>query len=254
MGWCDNTSGNYRFLAGIAPYSAGVAAMPGFEIVRVVLHEPAPCRPGFLLIDQHLGALGRPAQALCAVELRLPQPLSFQGFMDFNGGYRKLLAERDLLLDGVNPIARTNVAPAIQPPDEPALYAFSYTVPATDAPPTFVVAGAGDLRDQAVLAPEAVVRPGDTSLPALREKVNCVMAVMQERLLGLGMRWENVTTIGLYTVHNIQPLLADAILSPTGYAARHGVHWHFSHPPIADLAFEMDLRSVRREHRLRMGM
>jgi hypothetical protein len=261
----DNTHGNYRFLAGIAPYSAGVVAMPGFEIERAVLHTPTPYMQGFQLIDQYLTSLGRPPQALCAVELRLPQPLSFQGFIDFNVGYRDLLAGRDLLLDDVNPIARTNIAPAILPPDEPSLYAFSYTVRvpggAPDEPPTFVVAGAGDLRDQAVLSPQAVVRPGDSSLPALREKVGCVMAVMQERLLGLGMRWEDVTTVDLYTVHNIQPLLADAILSPTapggrppgGAAAQHGVHWFFSYPPIADLAFEMDLRGIRREHRLGLG-
>jgi hypothetical protein len=35
-----------------------------------------------------------------------------------------------------------------------------------------------------------------------------------------------------------------------GPAAIHGIHWHLSHPPIAGLIYEMDLRGVRREMRL----
>lgn len=56
----DNLSGNYRFLTGIAPYSAGVTAQPGYEIVRAVLARPLPWRDGFARIDKHLTTLGRP--------------------------------------------------------------------------------------------------------------------------------------------------------------------------------------------------
>jgi hypothetical protein len=248
----DHPQGNYRFLTGIAPYSAGVVTMPGYEIVRATLHTPLPYVEGFGLIDRYLAGLGRPVQALCAVELRLPQPLSFQGFIDFNLGYREQLASRTILVGDYNPVARTNIAPAVRPPSEPALYAFSYTLPLVDraASPTFVVAGAGDLRDQAVLAPSAVVRPGETSLEALHEKVACVMGCMQTRLDGLQMVWTQVTAVDLYTTHHIQPLLAADILAPIGAAVTHGIHWYYSHPPIVDLAFEMDLRGVRRELRL----
>jgi hypothetical protein len=245
----DHPIGNYRFLTGIAPYSAGVTAHAGYEIVRVTLQRPAPYRAGFQLIDRHLAERGRPVQALCAIELRLPAPLSFQGFIDFNVAYRALLAERAIFVGEYNPVARTNVAPAVAAPVEPSLYAFSYTAPAPAAPPTFVVAGAGDLRDQAILAPEAVVRPGDETLDGLREKVACVMAVMEERLTGLGLSWAHATTVNLYTTRNIHPLLAEAILARIGEAAAHGVHWYYSHPPIADLIFEMDLRGVRHEVR-----
>lgn len=244
----DNPPGNYRFLTGISPYSAGVVAMSGYEIVRVSLHTPIPYEQGFQLIDHYLAALGRPAQALCAMELRLPQALSFPGFVDFNVGYRAQLAKRNLLLGDYNPVARTNVAPAIQPPSAPALYAFCYTVAANGkVPSTFVVAGAGDLRDQADLSPAAVVRPGETSTHALIDKAHAVMRVMQERLDGLTMTWGRVTRINLYTTQPIQPLLATVIYPQVGLAARHGVHWFYSHPPIADLAFEMDLRGVRQE-------
>jgi hypothetical protein len=246
----DHIAGNYRFLRGIAPYSAGVVAHPGYELVRVTLHEPRSVDKGFALIDQHLASERRPPQALCAVELRLPAPLSFQGFIDFNSGYRTLLAERAILVGEQNPVARTNVAPVVAAPERPSLYAFTYTMPSDAAYSTFVVAGAGDLRDQAMLSPAAVVRPGETTLAALRAKIATVMQVMSERLAGLGMNWGNATAVGLYTAQNVQPLLAEMVLQPIGPAARYGLQWHFSHPPIADLVYEMDVRGVRRELRI----
>ena len=92
----DNPIGNYRFLTGIAPYSAGVVAMPGFEIVRATLQRPIPYQAGFDLIAAHLDTLDRPRAALCAVELRLPAPLTFAGFANFNAGYQSILAGWDL--------------------------------------------------------------------------------------------------------------------------------------------------------------
>src|SRR5689334_18261653 len=112
----DNPHGGYRFLTGIAPYSSGVLAAPGYEIVRVTLHAPPPYQPGFELIERFLAEQGRPRAALCAVELRTPSPWSFEGFAGFNAEYQGLLATWDLLLDGRNPIARTNVAPQIAAP------------------------------------------------------------------------------------------------------------------------------------------
>src|SRR6266852_8929075 len=41
---------------------------------------------------------------------------------------RALLTEWKLLVDGENPIARTNVAPLVGAPSEPSLYAFAYTI------------------------------------------------------------------------------------------------------------------------------
>ena len=249
----ENPGGNYRFLTGIAPYSAGVVAMAGYEIVRVTLQTPLPYRQGFDLIDRHLASLACPRQALCAVELRLPQPLTFTGFNAFNAEYRTLLTEWAILLGDLNPVARTNIAPALHPPSEPALYAFSYTVVSADplALPTFVVAGAGDLRDQAQLSAAAVVRPGETSAHALREKASAVMGEMTARLLGLQMDWSHVTAVDVYTAQPIHAILRTEILEQIGAAAAHGVHWYYSHPPIADLIFEMDLRGIRQEVRVR---
>lgn len=248
----DNPAGNYRFLTGIAPYSAGVIAAPGYEIVRAVLARPLPWREGFGLIDRHLAGLGRTRSALCAMELRSPAPFTFAGFAAFNGEYQSQLAAWGLLLDGRNPIARTNVAPAVKPPAQPSLYAFSYTLPAAQPGDsrTFIVAGAGDLRDQADLSPAAIVRPGETSVPAMREKAAAVLNVMQERLYGLGMGWADVNGVGVYTVQPLHPLLETLLLPSLHEAAGCGIDWHFSRPPIAGLEFEMDLRGVRVQERI----
>ena len=56
-----------------------------------------------------------------------------------------------------------------------------------------------------------------------------------------------MTAVDIYTVHNITPFLQSAILDRMGVAARLGVHWHLSRPPVDDIEFEMDLRGVAKE-------
>ena len=245
-----NPKGNYNFLTGIAPYSSGVVAMPGYEIVHIIMHNPLPYRKGFDFIDRHLKALKRPRHALCAIQLRIPRPFSFEGFSEFNQGYLDILSEWDLPVDGINPIARTNVAPEVRPPAEAVLYAFSYTVPMDGddhkLPPTFIIAGAGELRE-GNLSPDYIVRAGETSTDAIQEKVKFVMGIMQARLSGLQMKWSDVTTVDIYTVHPLHPLLAEELLIPMEEAARHTVRWYYSRPPISGLEFEMDMRGVRQE-------
>ena len=208
-----------------------------------------PCLVGIDQSIQHLAARDRPAAALCGVELRSPAPVSFAQFAAFNWEYRQHLARHDLLLKDVNPLSRTNVAPAVHGVAEPSLHAFSYTMPSRNVagPPTFVVAGAGDLRDQAHLAPDAIVRRGEHTPDALREKAAVVMQAMQARLHGLKVEWTAVTAINVYTVHPVEPYVVDTILRPAGACAARGIHWHFAHPPVSELAFEMDLRGVRQE-------
>ncbi len=157
----NNPTGTYRYLTGGAFYASGVVAMPGYAIERATLHDPLAYQQGFEALEQHLLAQGRPRAALCAVELRSPTPWSFDGFAEFNRGYQRVLADRDLLVNGRNPLARTNVAPEVRPPAEPSLYAFSYKVPSREPkqPLTFVVAGAAELMEEPP-GPEAIVRPG----------------------------------------------------------------------------------------------
>jgi hypothetical protein len=237
--------GNYRFLPGIAPFSSGVVALPGYQVVHATLRRPMPYRKGFELIDGHLRGEGRPRAALCAIELRIPEPLTPDGFDSFNQGYRALLTEWDILLEGVNPIARTNVAPLVGAPAEASLYGFAYTLPGGPSTPTFVVAGSGEMRDRAADM-AGLVRRGETTPAAMREKAAFVVGVMRDRLHGLGGDWTDVTAINVYTAHPIEHLLADTILGNVGAAAVHGVHWHLSRPPVKEIEFEMDMRGVAR--------
>jgi hypothetical protein len=247
----DNDAGNYRFLPGIEPFSSGVVAQPGYEIVRVTLRHPLPYQQGFDMIARHLEAQGRPRAALCATELRSPAPFSFEAFDAFNQEYQRVLSDWHILIAAQSPVARTNVVPAVRPPDVPVLYAFSYTVPVqhSGTPPTFVVAGAGELRTRTISA-EAVVRYGETSPDALREKAAHVMYVLSRRLEQLHVTWAEAIAASIYTVHPLQSFLVSEILEVIGQASIHGVHWYYSAPPIEGVEFEMDLRGVRQDIRL----
>jgi hypothetical protein len=246
----DHPLGDYRFLPGIAPYSCGVVSVPSFEIVHVTLHRPVAYRRGFDGIERHLASEGRPRTALCGIELRSPGPFSFGGFAEFNAGYARILEGWGLFVGGVNPVTRTNVAPEADPPGEPALYGFSYSRPCDPSlPPTFVVAGAGEL-PEGILAAEGIVRAGDTSSEGIAAKVTFVMDLMEHRLRGLGGDWPQVTAIDIYTVHPIDRLLPQVILGRAGPAAMHGIRWFFSRPPIVGIEYEMDLRGVRTEVRI----
>ena len=229
----------FAFLPGVFPYSQGVVAQPDFVIERARFARPVPVAEGFRAIAAHLAALDRPKTALCACELRSPQPFSFAGFADFNRGYVGVLERWGLYRDGLNPVARSNVAPELDPPGEPSFHAFCYTVPRAGAATSFVVAGSGEWPEGGRF-PEDIVARGDVSPRGLRQKADWVLAMMRQRLTGLGARAEDATVTQVYTVHDIHPLMpAIAALAPQA-----SVTWHYCRPPIAGLDYEMDLRAV----------
>ncbi|MCA9066117.1 MAG: hypothetical protein KDA96_23780, partial [Planctomycetaceae bacterium] len=159
---CPNRRGGYQFLPAIAPYSSGVVALEGYEIVHVSFQMPPGWRIGMQTARQYVESLGLSQHHLCAFELRCPQPFTLQGFVEFNHQYRAVLKEWDMMVDGINPVARTNVAPVVAPPAETTVAAFSYSRPADIARTTFVVAGGGELPD-GELAERRIVRVGETS-------------------------------------------------------------------------------------------
>lgn len=244
----ENSKGGYAFIRGIAPYSGGVAALPGFEIEHVRFTQPVPLRDGFARVKSHLEKLRRPLASLCGMELRSPKPFSFAGFNEFNAGYIDVLRDWGILLEGgMNPVARTNIAPEIRPPAAASLYGFSYTVPSAGARGgSFVIAGAGELPEGS-LKPEDVVRHGETSADALREKTRFVMSLMSGRLRELGATWDQVTVTEMYTIHPVCAFFAQEVIGPMAAGAAHGVTWHYSRPPIVSIEYEMDLRGVARE-------
>jgi hypothetical protein len=243
----EHPTGNYRFLPGIAPYSCGAVSAAGFEIIHAVLQRPLPYRLGFDRIAGHLKAESRPRAALCGIELRSPAPFSFPGFAAFNGEYAAILSEWGLLVKGVNPVARTNVAPVICPPAEPVLYGFSYSRPCPNhQPSTFVVAGAGEL-PEGILVAESIVARGDISPGGIKTKAGFVLDLMERRLRGLGADWPLVNAIEVYTVHSLDGTLPELVLKRAGLAGIHGIRWHYTRPPITEIEFEMDLRGTRTE-------
>lgn len=239
-----NSEAGYRFLAGIEPYSSGVIAEPGWEIVHATLARPLPWYAGMVAARRYLEAMGRDPHSLCGVELRCPEPFSMEGFIAFNAEYRALLEGWEMMVKGQNPVARTNVSPVEDPPGESLLYGFSYTEPSDIKRPTFVVAGGGELRGQ--LDASEIVRVGETSEDAMREKARCVLEIMCERLAALGNN-DLLSTINVYTAHPLRKLLSEVVIAGLPAAARLGVHWHYSRPPVQAIEFEMDLRGVTRD-------
>jgi len=238
--------GNYRFIKAVFQYSGGVAAEPGFEIVRARLASPLPLKRGFSAVESQLKAVGRPLTAFCACELRSPAPFTEQGFLEFNRLYAATLERWGIYRDGVNPVARTNVCPAFEPPAEPSLYAFSYTVPASaGARGSFIVAGGGEAPEGKPNYRDYIVRRGDASLEGLREKVHYVVTEMERRLAALGFGWKDAMSTQAYTVRDIGPLVEAEIVRRG--AANGGLEWHFARPPIVDLDYEMDVRGAARE-------
>ena len=239
-----NSKGGYRFLPGIEPYSSGVIAEPGWEIVHVTLAHPLPWRGGLISIRRYLEQVGRDRHGLCGIELRCPEPFSMEGFIGFNREYRSLLEDWGMLVGDDNPIARTNVAPVEDAPVESVVYRFSYTEPSVIGRPTFVVAGGGELRGS--LDTRNIVRVGETSDDALGEKTRCVVEIMSERLICLGNN-ELLSQINVYTKHHLKRALSEVIVPGLPAAAHLGVHWYYTRPPVRDIEFEMDMRGVVRE-------
>lgn len=240
----NHPDGDYSFVPGIAPYSCGVIANHGFEVVHVTLRTMVGWRQGFELIDSFLREAGRPHAALCAMSLRCSKPFTFQGFSDFNAQYAAILKDWGVFVDGVNPVARTNIAPRLVPPAEPSLYAFAFTRPATSGLiPTFVVAGAGEL-PEGVLQRDGIIELANTSPAGLRTKAEFVMDLMEQRLQKLGTSWDAVNRTNVYAAHPCDDIIQNLINPRISKAGLFGVTWHDSRPPIEEIEFEMDVRGV----------
>jgi len=241
----ENQRGHYHYLQGIAPYSSGVVAADGFEIICATLDQPLPWEPAMLQVRRYLESIGTDRFALCGVQLRCREPHTMEDFVDFNSGYRQLLESWEMMVGEDNPLARTNVSPVVDPPGETMLVGFSYVVPTEEPGRTFVVAGGGELVGE--LDKTRIVRSGETSPEALLEKARCVVTLMQDRLEGLRVLGESLSQVHVYTAHPLQPLLEQVILPGLPAAAQLGVRWFYSRPPVIDIEFEMDMRGVRQE-------
>jgi hypothetical protein len=239
-------AGGYRFLTHLFQYSGGVAAEPGFRIERARFVRPIPLADGFDAVEAHLARRGRPPTAFCACELRSPAQFTEAGFIAFNRQYVQRLEKWGIFKDDINPVVRSNVCPEIDPPTTPSFYAFSYTVPSDDrAARSFVAAGSGEAREGPGSYAERIVRFGDQSPAAMRDKAHLVMDVMEERMRPLGFGWAEVTGTQVYTVFDVHSYIGDEFVRRGAMAG--GLTWHFARPPVQGLDFEVDVRGVATE-------
>jgi hypothetical protein len=222
----------FRFLPVDGPYSAGVAAEPGFQIVRAHAPHHTPLTRGFRLIEEVLRGSRRPLAALCALELRVTKPFNRTEWAEFNGGYIAQWKQWEVTVDGHIPGARTNVAPEFDPPTEPSLHAFCYTVQAEAGGHDFVISGSAE--------PDGT--PG--GLPAYWA---AIATELESRMAALGVTWADATETQFYARRADHELFASQGLPHFAELVRPGLRWFFSRPPVDSLNIEVDVRRLTQE-------
>lgn len=244
-------AGNYAYLPSVFQYSAGVVASLGYRLEQVRFKQAVPLHDGFMAVEEHLRAIGRPTTAFAHCELRSPRQFDDEGFIAFNEYYVKQLQAWGIYQgaigaqDAINPVARTNVCPEHYGPKEVSMLAYTYSIPSLAAIKSFVLSGGGDAKKGSEPYRERIIAYGDTSLTGLRQKMVHVIAEMHTRLVGLGLSWHDVTKVQAYSVQPIASLV-DELLSKPGLIPD-GLIWHFARPPVRGLEYEMDLRGMVNE-------
>ncbi len=235
-------TGAYRYLPAIAAYSSGVAAEPGFEFTALRFRETQTLADGFNRIDRELADRGLGAQALVGLELRSPGAFDFETFAAFNDEYHALLEARGLMVDGVNPISRTNVIPLHDGPTAPSILT-AYLVRPSETPGTrdFVIAGSGEVRGP--LLPENIAARGDVSPDGIALKADIVIEELADRLASLEAERAEATTVNVYTSHSVDHLGAKLLAGFPSIAHAGYVRWQAT-PPVAEIEFEMDCSRV----------
>ncbi len=222
--------GNYRTLASAGrPFSDGIVADPGYDLVRAVFSRPRPLYEALDEARRHVEAAGRRATALAGFELRIPGPLTAEGFAAFNRPYVERMTELGLSTSEGLVTTRTNVSPTVAGVTEPTLLAFTYTVPSDGARGiAYRLSGATETRSDGTTA----------------ERLSTIVDTLDEHLAELGATWGQATAI---TIYGEACDLDAATLSRFGEAALRGVRWYPSLPPIVGIGFEIDAHSVGTE-------
>ena len=227
----QNAVGNYRFLGAPGrPYSGGVLVDGGFDLVHVTFEAALPLAAGLAAAVQHVTAATRPVLSIAGFELRIPAPLTGDGFESFNKTYIAKLLELGLEVGHAIPTARTNVATSINPVTEASVHGFTYSVPGNSRRRAFLMSG---------VAEEA---PAD--VPTMLESI---MTSLSSRMGELGASWDDATVVQLYGVDELQQPVVERVLKRVGRAAARGIHWFPSLPPIEGLRLEIDVRSAGTE-------
>jgi hypothetical protein len=110
---------------------------------------------------------------------------------------------------------------------------------------SFVAAGSGEAREGGPSYEGRIIRRGDQSPEAMREKACFVLQAMEQRMAALGFGRTDVTATQAYTVFDMHPFMADEFVRRGAISG--GLTWHFARPPVQGLGFEMDVRGITHE-------
>jgi hypothetical protein len=181
---------------------------------------------------------------LCSLELRNGRQVTRAEFSAFNDQYVERMRAAGLVSGDRIPIARSNIAMS-SGSDGHELHAFSYTVPQASSETmklvTFILSAAPDSRTNTIVA------EGDTTPSGLQQKLSFVLETLATRMSTMGLDWNDLTGIQLYTIQDLHALLPTLLFPKLGRARRHGVQWHYGQPPVQGGEIEMDLRSIKTE-------
>jgi hypothetical protein len=235
---CSTTRG----APGGAAYCSGIVPHEGFEVVRVQLQPWLPLDRAYAFIEGYLSRIGRPVQALCGVEMRVPAPLTFADWSSFNVPYLEQLRQWGLMHGDCSGVCRSNIALALHPPETTSICAFSHTAPAASRGATFCLSGSADIDPQG-----KIIAAGDTSAAGMRQRARYTIGVIGASLAKLRLSWQDTTQLAIFHVHDIPDLWAPGLLGGIGEPLRRGVLVHRARPPIAGGEVEFEARGVRRE-------
>jgi len=238
----ENEAGGYRVLPAGQAFCGGVIAATGHEVVHALVAPWVPLRDAWALIQAHLSAQKRPMQALCGMELRIPEQLTMQGFRDFNAPYIEQLRKHQLIIGNYSAVCRTNVAPATDKPKEASLHAFSYSVPSKTKTRTFCISGTADIDPRG-----RIVAEGDTSPAGMRMRLQHCIDATTERLAQLELNWKLTSHIDLCVTRDVDQLIGELLMPALDGAGQRGVRLHRARPPIVGTEVELECRGVLRE-------
>lgn len=238
----QNSKGNYEVLPSGAAYCSGIVANPGFDVVRAELQTWLPLEPAYAFIETHLKGIGRPVQAFCGIELRIPEPLTFDKWSSFNVPYLEQLRKWGLTSGDYSLVCRSNIALDLYPPATTSMCAFSYTVPATSTGATFLLSGQADIGKD-----NQIVAEGEVGPQAMQERARFTLDAVAETLSKLQLSWADTTRIALFHVHDIPDLWGSSLLGAMGEPIRRGVLVYRARPPIAGGEVELEARAIRHE-------
>lgn len=237
----DNRSGAYRVLPGGAAYCIGIVPHGGFEVVRVQLRAWLPLDSAYAFIEAYLQSQGRPIQAFCGIEMRVPEQLTQADWSSFNTPYLAQLRQWGLLHGDYSGVCRSNIALASFAPQVPSMCAFSFTAPASTEAMSFCLSGTADLDLN-----DRIIAEHDTRPAAMKKRTQHTIAVIGSSLGKLGLSWKDAQQLALFHVCEIPDLWAASVLGEVGEAVRQGVIVYRGRPPIVGGEVELEARGNRR--------